>query len=319
MHILSKEIIQKTVQNIDLVPLIEKGFVAYSNGKTVVPPVGELTFKNPPGDVHIKYGYIVNESYYIIKIASGFWENEKYGLPNGNGMMILFDQKTGKPEALLFDEAILTDIRTAIAGKICAKQFTNDINRIGVLGTGLQARLQVEYLSDITPCRNVIAWGRDHKKAQKYKADMEKVGFKVQLVDTPSELAKKCNLIITATASSEALLFKNDIQPGTHITAMGSDVIGKRELGPGLVSFADLVIVDSISQCQERGEISFALADEEISIDQIIELGEVCSGSHPGRVSKNQITITDLTGVAVQDIQIATAVFESYMEKKNEI
>ena len=67
MHILSKEVIQKIVQNIDLVPLIEKGFIAYSNGKTIVPPVGELTFKNPPGDVHIKYGYIVNESYYIIK------------------------------------------------------------------------------------------------------------------------------------------------------------------------------------------------------------------------------------------------------------
>ncbi len=319
MYILKKETIQKIVSSIDLVPLIEKGFIAYSNGKTIVPPVGELTFSSPPGDVHIKYGYILNDSYYVIKIASGFWQNEKYGLPNGNGMMILFDQKTGKPEALLYDEAILTDIRTAIAGKICAKLFTNNIHHIGVLGTGLQARLQVEYLTDITPCRNIIVWGRDEKKTQEYKSDMEKVGFEVQSANNPNELAKKSNLIITATASSEALLFKNDIQPGTHITAMGSDVVGKRELGPGVVSSADLVIADSIPQCKERGEISVALADEDLSIGDIVELGNICSGSHPGRVSEEQITIADLTGVAVQDIQIATAVFKSYMERKNEI
>ena len=319
MHILKKDVIQEIIQNLDILPLIEKGFIAYSKGKTIVPPVGELTFSKPPGDVHIKYGYIINESYYIIKIASGFWENDKYGLPNGNGMMIMFNQKTGKPEALLLDEAILTDIRTAIAGKICAKRFTNKIHHIGVLGTGLQARLQVEYLSDITECRKVVAWGRNHKKAQKYKIDMEKIGFKVQLVQSPYEMAQKCNLIITATASMDPLLFKKDIMPGTHITAMGSDVIGKRELGPGLVKYADIVIADSISQCQERGEISCALADKEISIDQIIELGNVLSGDHPGRENEEQITIADLTGVAVQDIQIATAVFESYMEKKNEI
>ena len=114
MHILNRETIEGLLNGVDLSFLISKGFIAYSSGKVVVPPIGELTFKDPPGDVHIKYGYIKGDKYYVIKIASGFWENEKYGIPNGQGMMLLFNQDTGVPEALLNDEAILTDIRLSL-------------------------------------------------------------------------------------------------------------------------------------------------------------------------------------------------------------
>ena len=130
MHIIKKETIQNILKSLELVPMIEDGFIAYSKGKSVVPPVGELTFTEPPGDVHIKYGYIIGDSYYVIKVASGFWENEKYGVSNGQGMMLLFCQKTGQPKAVLLDDAILTDIRTAIAGQICARRFANKIEMI---------------------------------------------------------------------------------------------------------------------------------------------------------------------------------------------
>ena len=319
MHILNKKRIMDILKGIDLGPIIEEGFISYSRGKSIVPPIGELTFKDPPGDVHIKYGYIIGNSYYVIKIASGFWENDKYGIPNGQGMMLLFSQKTGQPEAILLDDAWLTDIRTAIAGQICASRFANDIKKIGVLGTGLQARLQVEYLAKITDCRQVIVWGRNSKKMDLYKNDMRKVGFEVFMVDSPKELASKCNLIITTTASKEYLLNEHDISKGTHITAMGSDTPEKRELGPGIVEKSDLVIADSIEQCKDRGEIAHALKDGNFSDKKIVELGQVLSGEHPGREHHSQITIADLTGVAVQDIQIATAVFNNYMESKNEI
>ena len=101
MHILNKESLIEIVKKLDLIPLIQDGFVAYSQGRSVVPPVGELSFKDPPGDVHIKYGYILGDSYYVIKIASGFWNNETFGIPNGQGMMLLFNQKTGQPKAIL--------------------------------------------------------------------------------------------------------------------------------------------------------------------------------------------------------------------------
>ena len=316
MHILNKESIIEIVKKLDLVPLIQDGFVAYSQGRSVVPPVGELSFKDPPGDVHIKYGYILGDSYYVIKIASGFWKNETFGIPNGQGIMLLFDQKTGQPKAILLDDATLTDIRTAVAGQICAQQFANDVHCIGILGTGLQARLQVEYLKQVTKCRTVMVWGRNQEKIEQYQLDMEEIGFKVALGESPRQVAQKSNLIITTTASSEPLLFSDDILLGTHITAMGSDTPTKRELGPGLLKSADLVIADSIAQCQERGEIAHALVEGDISNDRIVELGNILSESKPGRTTPEQITVADLTGVAVQDIQIATAVFESYLEKE---
>ena len=319
MHILYKKTIKNILEQLDLVPMIEEGFMAYSQGKSIVPPVGELTFDQPPGDVHIKYGYIIGKTYYVIKIASGFWENEKYGIPNGQGMMLIFEQKTGQPRAILLDDAILTDIRTAIAGQICAQRLSNNIRKIGIIGTGLQARLQVEYLSKITDCKDVLVWGRNTKKMNLYKDDMKKLGLEVVLAESAKSVASQCNLIITATASNEPLLNENDILNGTHITAIGSDTPGKRELGPGIIKSADLVVADSIDQCQERGEIACALRDGDISKQQIVELGDVLSGKKLGRQNEKQITVADLTGVAVQDIQIATAVFKTFLENKNEI
>ena len=315
MHIINRETIEKLLGKVNLSSLIAKGFIAYSSGQVVVPPIGELTFKDPPGDVHIKYGYIKGDKYYVIKIASGFWKNQKYGIPNGQGMMLLFNQKTGVPEALLHDEAKLTDIRTAIAGQICASRLANEINCIGIIGTGVQARLQVEYLQSITKCRNIMVWGRNTDKVRKYKKDMEEKGFTVLMKTNAKDVCKKCNLIVTTTASKDPIIFKDDIQPGTHITAVGADAIGKRELGNGVIGMANTVVADSIVQCVERGEISYALLENEITKDHICELGHILSGKSAGRKDRDHITIADLTGVAVQDVQIATAVFESYMEK----
>ena len=315
MHILNRETIEALLNGVDLSFLISKGFIAYSSGQVVVPPIGELTFKDPPGDVHIKYGYIKGDKYYVIKIASGFWKNEEYGIPNGQGMMLLFNQNTGVPEAILHDEAILTDIRTAIAGQICASRLANEIHCIGIIGTGVQARLQVEYLQNITQCRDIMVWGRNVDKVRKYKKDMERKGFIVSIQTNAKDVCKGCNLIITTTASKDPIIFKDDLQPGTHITAVGADAIGKRELGDGVLGLANTIVADSVVQCVERGEISHALLDKEIQIEQICELGHILSGESEGRISSKHITIADLTGVAVQDVQIATAVFKSYLEK----
>ena len=319
MEIIEKKTIIEILKKIDLLHAIEQGFIAYSEGICVVPPIGELVFDEPPGDVHIKYGYIKGESHYVIKIASGYWENHKLGIPNGNGMMLLFNQKTGQPLAILLDNGILTDIRTAIAGQICAKNFSNKIKRIGVIGTGMQAKLQVEYLKNITESRDVMVWGRNYKKMDLYKEHMEKIGFEVSFCKSPHEVASKCNLIITATASKDYILSKNDILKGTHINAIGSDTHGKRELGPGIIEQADLVIADSIEQCKDRGEIACSIRDGNLNLDNVVELGNVLSGKISGRQSESQITVSDLTGVAVQDIKIADSVFDKFMEDKNEI
>ncbi len=94
-----------------------------------MPPVGELVFEDPPGDVHIKYGYIKNDDYFVIKVASGFYDNVELGLPPADGLMLVFSQKTAQLECILLDECHLTNVRTAAAGAVVAKYLAPSTGR----------------------------------------------------------------------------------------------------------------------------------------------------------------------------------------------
>ena len=308
MKTLSLKEIKAALPSVDLMAEIEQGFVAYSQGRAVVPPIGELIMQDPPGEVHIKYGYIAGDDYYVIKIASGFFENPKLDLPSSNGLMLVFSQKTGTLEAVLLDEGHLTDIRTAVAGAITAKHLApSSIERIGIVGTGVQARMQLEYLAPVTDCRDVLVWGRNGDKLSAYEQDMSAKRFEVSTTTDADDIIASCNLIVTTTAATSPLL-SGQVQPGTHITAMGSDTHDKQELHADILQGADLVVADSISQCLERGEIHQALKSNAIAETDLVELGSIIAGDAAGRTSDDQITIADLTGVAVQDIQISKAV-----------
>ena len=311
-QIFTLEQIRAILPKLDLTTSIEQGFVAWSNRQAVVPPVGELIFDDPPGETHIKYGYLKNTPYYVVKIAAGFYNNPALGLSSSSGVMLVFSSITGRLETVLLDEGWLTDVRTALAGQIAAKYLAPaSVKKIGVLGTGLQAQMQVEYLQPVTSCTCVHVWGRTASSQQQYKARLEEKGYNVTLAETPAEAAKSAQIIITATPSKTPLLQATDIAPGTHITAMGSDTEGKQELNAKILENADIVVADSLVQCRVRGEIAGALAKGILKEDNIIELGQVIDTPGLGRTQENQITIADLTGVAVQDIQIATAVCQA--------
>lgn len=309
MKIISRSEIEALLPGLDLMSAIEQGFIDYSAGKCIVPPIGELIMDK--GEVHIKYGCIKGDDYYVIKIASGFYGNPKIGLPSSNGMMILFSQNTGEVVAVLHDECILTDIRTAIAGAISAKYLAPKIvNAIGIVGTGVQARMQADYLKPVTDCRTIIVWGRDPEKLLSYKKDMTAAGFKVFTTSDMAGLCENANLIITTTPSHLPLISADMIRPCTHITAMGSDTVEKQELDEEILARADLVVSDSIDQSQSRGEIHKARIAGKITDAELKELGAIIT-SGVGRTSEEQITVADLTGVAVQDIKIAEAVYRA--------
>jgi len=302
--------IRKVLPTIDILPAIENAFVRYSAGDAVVPPIGELLLEK--GEVHIKYGYMRGEPYYVIKIASGFYGNPKIGLPSGNGMMLLFKQETGEPVSVLLDESYLTDVRTAVAGAVAAKHLApRHVKRIGIVGAGTQARLQLEYLRTITPCRDVLVWGLGDEELSAYRRDMETKEFTVEVTRDAGELLRTCNLVVTATPADAPLIHASDLQPGTHITAVGSDTPRKQEVDAEILARADVVVADSIPQCLLRGEIYQALTAGAISQEKVVELGDVIAGKATGRTSDDQTTIADLTGVAVQDMAIAAAVFEA--------
>jgi len=303
--------IKEILQNVDVIQKIEDGFVAYSQGKVVVPPVGEMIFEDPPGDCHIKYGYIKGGDYYVIKIAQGFYENPKIGLPSIDGLNILFSQKTGEIRCILLDRGHLTNVRTAAAGAVVAKYLApKDVRKIGIFGTGVQGKMQLEYLESVTSCRDVTVWGRSQESLNNYAKAMENSNFNIETTIYSKEVTKKCNLIVTCTPSKEPLILADQIQKGTHITAMGSDTQEKQELDTTILKRADRVVVDSISQSLSRGECYQAMKDQKITKEKLVELGTIITDPNLQRTSDDEITIADLTGVAIQDIQISKAVFE---------
>ena len=145
-----------------------------------------------------------------------------------------------------------------------------------------------------------MVWGRNKEKAMSYQAEMTKDGYNVEIATTLEALANNCNLIVTTTPSESPLIKGEWIMPGTHITAVGSDTPGKRELDENLLTKADHIIADSISQCLTQGEIQHE------KNKNVIELGSWISNNKMR--SESAITVCDLTGVAVQDIVIANSI-----------
>ena len=302
---------------------MEKGFIQFSRGNCVVPPVGELLFDEPKGDTHIKYGYIKKDNYYVIKIASGFYDNPQLGLASSQGLMLLFNQKTGAPEAILLDEGYLTDMRTAAAGALVAKYFApKHIKGIGIIGTGIQAEQQLMQLhalfeaqaTDNKPAvkHRVWLWGRNPDNAKALASKLSK-HFDCNIANNPQQVAQNCNLIVTTTPSESALLQASDIQSGTHITAVGADTEHKQELDSQILALADIVVSDSIAQSKSRGEIYRAVSTNTIDASKPIELGTALTNAALQRQNDRQISVADLTGVAVQDIMIACAVYEHHL------
>jgi ornithine cyclodeaminase len=313
--VLKLDEIKRLIDVPQLIQEIETGFVLYSEDRVVVPPVGFLHFDQPPGDVHIKYGFVTDDDFYVLKMASGFYNNAALGLPVSDGLILVFSQQTGQLKLILLDKCWLTDMRTAAAGAVAAKHLAaKNIQHIGIVGTGVQARMQLEMLRDVVDCQSCFIWGRNADKVQTMITDLQASetikgwGLELKAATDIDELTSQCRLIVTTTPAKEPLIRADQVLKGTHITAMGSDDHGKQELEAELLAKADLVVADSVSQCVDHGECLYAVKGKMIEESAILELGNVIKHPATGRTSENQITIADLTGVAIQDIQIAKMV-----------
>jgi ornithine cyclodeaminase len=300
---------ERAVCEPELIEEIARGFIAYTEGRVVVPPVGYLGFTDPPGDVHLKYGYVRGGDVFVIKVAAGFPQNSARGLPTGDGCMLVFDSRTGLLQAVLLDRSRLTDLRTAAAGAVAARALApRSISRIGVLGTGVQAQLQPMMLKHVTTCRELALWGRSAERAAARAAALTTAGFRVEVLASAEDVVASSELIVTTTAAHAPLFRAAALREGSHITAVGADAPGKQELDPALFARADVVVADSIAQCADHGDLAPALAAGAITLDSVRELGAVLADPSRGRTGDAQITIADLTGVAVQDIVIASHV-----------
>jgi ornithine cyclodeaminase len=271
-RVYTREQIVRAICPAEVIAAMEQAFVAYSRGEAVIPPIGQMEFEKPPGDCHIKFGYLKSGNTFTVKIATGFWKNPERGLPSSNGVVLVFSSRTGELLAILQDEGCLTDIRTAAAGAVAARYLAPaKLECIGILGAGTQARLQLEYLREVTPCRRVLLWARSREKAKTVAVD----GFEIEVAPSVAVLTASARLIVTATSAKRWLLAAGEVQPGTHITAVGADGGGKQELEPKVFALSVLCAVDSRSQCLAFGESSWAVQQHWIEPDILVELGEL--------------------------------------------
>ncbi len=217
--------------------------------------------------------------------------------------MVVLPAETGFLEAVLLDNGYLTDLRTALAGAVAAKHLAPATVRVaGVVGTGVQARLQAECLRLVRPYERLLVWWRNPERVEAYRRDMEtRLGVSVEAASSLEALVAESQCVVTTTASRAPLIDAAWLHPGLHITAMGSDLPGKQELAPEVLWRADRLVCDRHSQCLLLGELQHAPDLE----SQAVELGEITSGREPGRVEDSSITVCDLTGTGVQDTAIA--------------
>jgi ornithine cyclodeaminase len=242
-----------------------------------------------------------------VKIASGFYDNPSRGLPSGAGLMAVFDAATGLPVALLLDNGFLTDIRTGAAGAIAAEVLAPAaFDTVGVIGSGLQARHQVECLRVVRRFTRIVAWGPDRAHLDAYVREMRNAGYDAAAAGTPEAVCRAADVLVTATPARQPLVRAEWLRAGQHVTALGSDSPGKQELEAACLGRADLVVVDRLTQCAAFGELRHAL-EAGLRPDRVhAELGEIVAGVKAGRTSASQITIVDLTGVGFQDTAIAS-------------
>lgn len=296
--------IRRTLVCSDIIALMREALIANSRGECDTPMPMHLDIAPERAEVHMKSSYRRGGRYFAVKVASTFPGNVQRGLPTGSGMMLLASAETGQPVALLADEGHLTDVRTAAAAAMVARELGRQDHVLGILGTGIQARLQAQMHAEVLPLDEIVIWGRNAAHAEECRRDVQALAplARVEIAKTPGDVAHRARLIVTATASCAPLL--HEVQPGTHISAVGSDSPGKQELDPRILTGAALLLADSRGQCEKLGELQHAPAEW----GRAREVGAFCQA--PESILADGITVCDFTGLGVEDLYIAEYCYE---------
>jgi ornithine cyclodeaminase len=284
-----------------IIEVVRSALIAHAEGLVQSPPPGQLMFSEPHGDCHIKFGHLYGASTFAIKIATGFYENPKQGLPVNHGLILIMDSKTGAPIVILKDDGWLTAWRTTAAAVLAVKVLAPArIEAVGILGSGLQASLAVEWLSEILGGSSFYVCGRSYERSQNFA---NSIG--ASAVSSSDELFNRCNVVITATPSTVPLFASSSVRPGTHIVALGADSPGKQELPVEIFTKASCILTDDVAQSLDHGDFGNAVRAGMVPENRAIMIGDILSGAVKYDRLTDDITIADLTGIAAEDLAIA--------------
>jgi len=307
--VITRDEVQAALDVPSLIDAVERAFIAYSSGHAELPGVIHLDVPAYRGQIHVKAGHLHGATHYAVKVASGFYGTEP---PVVDGLVLVFEASTGSLAALILDRGLITDLRTGAAGGVAARLLAPEqVRRVAVLGTGAQARHQLDALACVRGFEEVRLWGRSRTKAVDLVGELldrpglpERANYAV--AETVEAALEGADIVITCTASREPFVRAEWLKAGAHVTALGSDGVGKQELDAEVLRRADVIACDSREQCVRIGELQHAPAEA----GRALELGAIAAGTAQGRTSDEQLTVCDLTGVGVQDVAAAGLVMD---------
>jgi alanine dehydrogenase len=309
--VLNDQDVEKLISFSENLDMIERAFGDYNSGKSHVFPVVREAVTPHQGIFGIKSGYLETQNILGFK-AGGFWANNKNkGLANHQSVIVLFNPETGQPCALVAANFV-TQIRTAAIGAIGCKYLARpDCHVLAIIGAGQQGRNQLKAALHVLPAiKEIYLYDVYTPAAEALAQDMSQHPGKITVTSAAEEACSNADVIVTATSSYTAIVMADWVKKGAHINAVGTDTKGKQELDPQIFAKAS-VVVDNMEQCLQLGESQHAYAKGIITRESIYaEIGEIINGTKQGRATREQITLFDTTGVAIQDLATAGYAFE---------
>lgn len=315
--LLSRAEVEGLISMREAIEAVEGAFRAKGMGKAQMPPKSYVYFDRYKGDFRVMPAYLEDQGAAGVKIVNAHPLNpKKHGLPTVMATIVLLDPKTGAPLAIM-DGTWVTNIRTGASGAVAAKYLARMDSRIvAMVGAGVQAKTQLIALKEVLDIEEVRVNDISAKNAQRYAEEMSKqLGVKVKAVGDTGKAVEGVDVVVTTTPSRKPILMNNWVSEGMHINAIGADAPGKQELDPNILTRAKIV-VDDVEQAIHGGEVNVPLSEGAIARGDIYaDLGEVVTGKKPGRTSREEITIFDSTGLAVQDIATDWVVYQKAKKK----
>jgi ornithine cyclodeaminase len=246
--------------------------------------------------------------------AGGYWPHnlERRDLINHQSTVFLFDPETGRPAAMVGGN-LLTALRTAAASSVSIRHLAREDARIlGMVGAGHQAAFQLRAALEQRSFDKVIGWNLHPEMLPRLAAVAEEAGLPFEAVEL--DALRAADVIVTITSAFAPSLMADHVSPGAHVACMGADTVGKQEVDPQLLKAAT-VFTDEVAQSVTLGEAQHAVSSGLIAESDIVPIGDVIRGAHPGRSSDEEITLFDGTGVGLQDLAVAAAAVRLAQEK----
>ncbi len=316
MLVIGRDELNSIVHMRDAINVVAKGFEDLSFGKAVVPLRTVISTSN--GDVLFMPGYVPSLSSAAVKVVSVFPHNVESGMPSVMAAVVLVNADNGQPLALI-EGTYFTALRTGAAGGLGVDLLSRrNASKILLFGAGRQGYTQIEASISVRQIDTVWVVDTIEGAAEKFCKNMSESYNDIEFiaVNDYNEVIADADIIVTATTSTVPVFDGNKVSSGTHINAIGAYRPDMQEIDEVIVKRAHKLVVDSKDAVlAEAGDIIVPIEKGIVSEECIYaEIGEIVGGSKPGRVNDTEITLFETVGVAVEDVALASLVYQRALE-----